>query len=199
MNRLHRIYASIHAVTELDMSKLPGRIIQTDKITHVEQDFSGDLSKHDLENAAQLMIANTASLKDHLKKWARQNDKNADVVDQRLTQSKEMKIVIDLWDKDKHGGDRRDGGYSKSSPSLFDIRREMVLSTQPKTGSWIAMTLGASGEPVIHGDGTSTLVINAEIKDKNNQLLGYLHDVLKECLRIWESLIKQYGITLNPS
>jgi hypothetical protein len=194
LNRLHRIYSAVKATTEFDMARLPGKVLRSKNTIGVFQDFSGGLSEHDIANAAYCVIQNLASLCDHLKKWARTNNADAGKVDATCSGSQDLQIVRDLWDSDKHGGDRRDGGYSKKSPRLHDIRRQLTLTTQPKAGSWVTMTLGPGGEPVIHGDGSASAIITADVVDKDGQMLGDLFEIEERCVRAWESLLVEFGV-----
>ncbi|MEX0702108.1 MAG: hypothetical protein WD069_08425 [Planctomycetales bacterium] len=196
LNRLHRIYSAVGATTVFDMAKLPGKVFRGEKIVGVFQDFSGGLTEHDITNAAQSVIHNIASLHDHLKKWARANGKDASKVDIACSNSLHLQIVRDLWDQDKHGGDRRDGGFSQRSPRLGEIRSQMTLTTQPKAGSWVTMTLGPKGEPVIHGDGSAKAIITAEVVDKDGQALGDLFEIGERCVQVWESLLVEFGLAL---
>lgn len=197
LNRLHRIYSAVSVTAEFDMAKLPGKVFRSEHVVGVFQDFSGGLSEHDIMNAAQSVIHNVASLHDHLKKWARANGKDSNKVDVACSNSLDLQIVRDLSDQDKHGGDRRDGGFSKKSPRLRDVRRQMTLTTQPKAGSSVTMTLGPRGEPVIHGDGAAKAIITADVVDKDGHVLGDLFEIEERCVQAWESLLVGYGLTLQ--
>ena len=65
--------------------------------------FSEGASQSELQNAVTLLVANIASLKDHLKKWCRRNSSPFDA-ERFLNSSREAAIVHDLWNSDKHGG-----------------------------------------------------------------------------------------------
>jgi|GEM_PF-2428787 hypothetical protein len=69
VSRLRRIYASIHAIREFDMMQLPAKVFQSKEIVSVFQDFAGNLTEHDMANAAHTVIHNIANLQNHLKRW----------------------------------------------------------------------------------------------------------------------------------
>lgn len=50
--RVQRIYASIDAMQEFDMTKLPGTVRQDEGFISVSQDFTGGLSAAEIENTA---------------------------------------------------------------------------------------------------------------------------------------------------
>ena len=72
----------------------------------------------------------------------------------------------------------------------------MTLTTQSKADSWVTMTLGPKGEPVIHGDGSAKAIITADVVDKNGQKLGNLFEIEERCVRAWESLLVDFGVAL---
>lgn len=194
LNRLHRIYAAVSTTTEFDMTKLPAKVYRSGNTVCVFQDFTGGLSKHDIANAVQSVIHNIASLHDHLKKWARANGKDETKVESTFKNSADLRIVRDLWDIDKHGGKRRDGGYSKKTPRLADVRRQLVLMTQPRVGSYVTMTFMPDGAPKIGGNGSAKAIITADVLDKEGQRLGDLFEIEKRCVEAYEALLKDYGV-----
>ena len=194
LNRLHRIYAAVSATEEFDMTKLPARVYRSGNTVGVFQDFMGGLSEHDIANAAQSVIHNIASLHDHLKKWTRANGRDETKVECTFRNSADLRIVRDLWDLEKHGGERRDGGYSKKAPRLADVRRQMVLTTQPKVGSFVTMAFRPDGAPKIGGDGSAKAIITADVLAKNGQRLGDLFEIEKRCVKAYEALLKDYGV-----
>ena len=119
LQRVHRIYSAIRAVEETNPNKLKATTITTDKIVAVFQDFRGGLTNAELSNLAYTLIHNIANLRDHLRKWAVQNEKDKEKVDEAFTQSLELKIIQDLSDNDKHGYPPRNGkGESGKCPQL---------------------------------------------------------------------------------
>lgn len=119
MPRIKRIYSSIDALQELDLAKLPAQVMQSDRVVAIFQDFKGNLSQEEIENAAYTVIHNIANLQDHLRRWAHHNGHNKARVDDAFTASAALKIVKDLSNNDKHGPPR-DGGHSGVAPRLAD-------------------------------------------------------------------------------
>jgi hypothetical protein len=194
LNRLGRIYAAVKASTEFDMTKLPAKILPGGGTVGFWQDFTGNRSEHDIENAAQDVIHNIASLKGHLKRWAVANKKDKTRVDAAFNKSAELQIIEDLWNNDKHGYPPRNEGCSRKAPKLRNIRSLMKLTTQAKIGSFVTLTLGPGGVPNIKGDGSAYAVITGDVVDKDGNMLGDLFNIEKGAVEAWESLLTDYGI-----
>ena len=192
LQRIRRIYTSIRAVEETDPNKLKAAMITTDEITAVFQDFRGGLTDAELSNLAHTLIHNIANLRDHLRKWAVQNRKDREKVNEAFTQSLELKIIQDLSDNDKHGYPPRDGGLSGKCPRLVEVNRVMQLKTQAKKGSTIGMTLGAGGVPKVFGDGTAKAIITGDVVDNKNNRIGDLHKIATKAVEAWEELLADF-------
>src|SRR5262245_58011615 len=100
--RVRRIYAAIDAVQELDLAKVPATVIRTAKLHGFMQDFRGGMSEEQISNAAHILIYNIANLRDHLKRWAEANGKDAAKVDAAFNGTLELRILKDLSNNDRH-------------------------------------------------------------------------------------------------
>ena len=74
--RVARIYASVDAIQEFDMTKLPATVRQDQGYISVSQDFTGGLTQAEIDNVAYSLIHNIANLHDHLRRWARRTGKD---------------------------------------------------------------------------------------------------------------------------
>lgn len=191
--RIHRIYSSIKAVEETDPNKLKATVITTGKCIGVSQDFRGGLNNAELSNLAHMLIYNIAHLKNYLIQWAKDNGHDETKVDQTVGNSLDLQIIIDLSNRDKHVGPRRDGGKSKKCPHLVDINCVMQLKTQAKKGSTIGMTLGANGIPKFLGDGTAKAIITGDVVDNKDNRIGDLHEIATKAVEAWEQLLVDFG------
>lgn len=194
IRRNSRIYAAIGALQESDLSQLPGRVFQNDRVTALFQDFSGNLKQEDIENAAHTVIHNIANLQDHLRRWAHHNRKDKTKVDEAFDASLDLRIMKDLSNNDKHGYPPRDGGHSGLSPVLKDVRRVMQLRTGATPGSSVTMTFGPGGVPKVSGSGTAQAIITGEVVDKDQNLVGDLFEIQDRAVRAWEGLIENLGV-----
>jgi len=197
LNRVDRIYASVDATQEIDMTKLPGIVRQEQGGVWFYQDFSSGLSKAEIQNIAYSLIHNIANLKDHLRRWARQNGTDPATIDQAIAASNALNIIIDLSNNDKHGYPPRDGGNSGVAPQVSGIDRVMRLSTGGEAGSSIAMTFNNDGTPriVSRGSGSAKAVITGDVIDKDGNKLGDLDKFDHEAVEALEKLLADLGVT----
>lgn len=197
--RVKRIYASADAIQEFDMTKLPATVRQEQGHISIFQDFTGGLSKAEIENVAYSLIHNTANLDDHLRRWARRNGKDPKKFDEVVRASNSLKILKDLSNNDKHGYPPGDGGHSRVAPRVLDIGRRMRLSTGGGVGSSVAMTWGPGGVPKImsRGSGSARAVITGEVIDKDSNRLGDLYEIALAAVVALENVMAQLGLRLS--
>lgn len=196
--RVKRLYASVKAQQEFNLRRLPAKVTQTHHTLTVLQDFSGGLSVEDIANAAHMLIHNIANLHDHLRQWAKNTGKSKAKVKAAFQASQALRLIKDLSNNDKHGYPPGDGGRSGVAPKLTNLRRQMVLTTKPKAGSCVVMTLGPGGIPKTSGDGTACAIITGDVVDKAGSLVGDLFEIEKEAVKAWESLLADFGISPSP-
>jgi hypothetical protein len=197
-SRLRRMHASLQMAEETDMAKLKAEVVRDGKRIAVYQDFSGGLSNEELENYAQSLIHNIASLRDHLKSWAKKNGKEKSEVDSVFRRSLALQIIQDLFDNDKHGYPPRNGGWSGKSPRIGRITRSLQISTKPQKGSLVTMILGPEGTPRISGSGGARAVINAEILDSDGAIIGDFRKIALDAIGVWEELLAEFGVGIDP-
>ncbi len=197
IQRIRRMYAAIGETVETEMSQLPAFVISTDKINAVFQDFRGNKTPEQLENALHSLIAIIASLEYHLRRWAHNNGHEPDKVTVTFRDSQPLQIIHDLWNNEKHGYPLPNGrDRSGVAPRLRDVRRVMRLTTQPCKGSVVGMTMGRGGVPVIHGDGNAAAVITGEVVDAEENMIGNADVLLSQAVDECESLMQQFDIDL---
>ena len=197
--RVRRIYAAVNATVERDMSKLPGRVEKSGKMTSVTQDFSGDLTDEDMSNLAHMLIYSIANLEAYLKKWARDNGKDESLVDKTFKDSFEIRVTRDLSNYEKHAYADRKGGHSGRAPKLVNPRRILRLTTGAEKGSGVMLTFGRDGQPVIRGSGSAKAIVTGEVVDSKGEHIGDLYDIAAKALADWEVLLSEYGVTVGEA
>ena len=188
--RLSRLYAAVGELEETDLSKFPVRAMSPSSSERVH-DFSGGRTDEGLENLAHSVIAGIANLGDHARTFAKLSGRDPKLVDGAIGQSESLRLLIDLANREKHGGDRRDGGESGQQPRLGLIVRGLEL--RPLGGVNVAVSFGEAGT-VVTPAGHLAVVLNAQILNATGETIGYLRDLVKEGLRAWEGLFREWGI-----
>lgn len=194
--RVRRIREAMGAMVENDMTKLPASVITTPHSISLTQDFAGGRSSESTENTAHTLIANVASLRDHLITWAEANGHTKDEVYDAMRNSEPLKIMADLWNKDKHGAPLRKP-WMPSTVSLVNVRTRLRLSTGAEAGSAVTLRLGHGGVLKKSGKGSAEAVVHGDVVDEHGSRLGELSDIARCAIRDWERLLQGFGVRLT--
>lgn len=194
ISRVQRLYISIEATVETDISKFMPKVINDGYRIGFYQDWSGGRSDAELVNSAHMLIYNIANLKDHLKKWAVRNGKDKTKVDAAFKGSQALKIIKDLSNNDRHGYNPKKRGNSGKSPRVDKINTIMQMTTKPEKGSFVSLTLNRQGVPQIAGSGAARVIITGDILDRYGNKIGDLHKTALEAVKVWESVLGDFGV-----
>ncbi|MBI5290209.1 MAG: hypothetical protein HY873_14650 [Chloroflexi bacterium] len=190
--RIGRIYAAFDAAEEQDMANLRAQALKSDRFVGGFQDFSGGLTPAEIENVAYSLIHNVTNVGNHARGWAKTNGKNPGLVDDAVKASFEIRVIMDLSNRDKHGPPR-DRGHSRRSPTLVDVRRVLELRTGSEKGSSVGMTLNADGTPRIVGSGSAKAVLTGRVLDDEGSFIGDFDSLVRAAVGHWEQLLRQLG------
>ncbi len=194
--RVQRLYASIGATEETEISKFAPKIINNGHRKGFYQDWSGGLSEADLSNVAHSLIHNIANLRDNLRRWAARNGKDKTQVDTTFNNSRALQVIMDLSNNDKHGYPPRNGGYSGKSPKVGKVERFMQMTTRAEKGSSVRLIFTSDGLPKVSGDGTAKVIISGDILDRDDNKISDLHEITLEAIKTWESVLSDFGVNL---
>jgi hypothetical protein len=138
----------------------------------VSWDFKKGADTPTAANRVSQLVANIACLKDHLKVWCAKQSKSF-AGDTLIDSNKEVAIVHDLWNLDKHG--KLDRSRSGLYPRLENPPRStMVLKAEPgKPQPMFFIPIGGGGGPIQTKDGASLRIV-ANVVDKDGNPLGSL-------------------------
>lgn len=199
MGRIARIYAAIGEAATTDPSeftpvtrRIEGNLYET------SVRFDGGMSNEQMQNAVYSAIHNVANLRDHLKKWARQNGKSTDVVDQAVEGSLKLKVIIDLSNRDKHGGPPRDGGLSGMSPDLVRFHRGLTAIHQGANVTAATIDYFGEAPQVQFGEGAA-VVTSADVIDASGMVIGDAMAFLEAGALKWELALAEYGVALDQT
>jgi hypothetical protein len=195
--RIRRVYAAIDPLHDFDIGKLPAKVVQNERGIGMFQDFSGGLTKEDIENLAYAVVHNIANLQDHLRRWAANNGMDEKKVDATVNGSLPLQLIKDLSNNDKHGYPPRRGGRSGAAPQLVNLGRRMRLTPGPEAGSKIMMTFAPDGTPRISGSGVAYAVLTGDVVDRDGEPMGDLWEIEQNAVKAWEALLADFGIAVE--
>ncbi len=196
MLRVQRLYASIKAIIETDISKFKPSIISNNHRIGFYHDWTGNLTEAERINYVQSLISNIASFEYQLCKWADHNGHDKTIVKTAFDNSKALQIIHDLWNTDKHAGSSRES-KSRLWPKLKEINSSLQLTTKPEKGSSIGLTFNANGTPKILGNGTARVVISGDILDKGGNIIGDFHKIALDAVAAWESVLHDFNVNIE--
>ena len=194
LQRIQRINAAFGHACRTDLKRFPAKILRSQKGTLMMQDFSGGASDAELANVLQSVIHNLASFCDYLRNWAEPRGISRTSIYNYLSRSPDFCIIMDLYNRDKHGPPNGRRGWSRRSPELGRARGVLQMKTQPKKGSTVCMTAGLRGEPIISGDGSAHVVVTAEVLDKNGNGIGDVDKYVRGALRFCEGALRDFNV-----
>ncbi len=188
-HRLERIYAAIGETIARGPERLRPTIVPDGRGFRIT--FDGGLTQLQQENVAMYAVFHVAHLRDHLKKWAKVHGADPEQVETAVSSSRSAQVVIDLANRDKHGGPGRDGGLSGLAPRISRFRGVLRLtggSSEP--GITFRLSPIPGGLPQIQGDVSA--VITGEVVDRNGGPIGELHDLVREALAVFEGVLASW-------
>jgi hypothetical protein len=195
--KLRQMYEALGALRNDDIDVVKPKIERVGLWQYCSVDFSEGVSEIELENKVTLLIANIASLKDHIRAWCSEHGVACNVEDV-LNTNRAPAIVHDLWNIDKHGAlDRKP--RSGVLPKLVGLTQVMELSTGTEPGAFVSYTMDPrTGKMELQASGgaSASLVLHAEVQDEAGNDLGSLVQLCEEAVGVWESCIRSVGAPL---
>lgn len=197
--RIRRIYAAIGEAFTTDPNEFKSVTFHVGGDTFATRmDFRAGLSTEQLQNIVFTAVHNTANLRDHMKRWARQNGKDPNIVDDVVEASFEMKVIIDLSNRDKHGGPPRDGGLSGLSPDLTGFRRALILPKVEEGQEKPSVTVSLFGDgPEVQFQSGAHVLTNADIVDASGKTLGDAMSFIEVAVSHLEQTLSKLGSMID--
>lgn len=194
--KLRQMHAALVGLRVSDPSSIRPTIVSCAEYSFTSVDFGQNADPVALANAASLLVANIASLKDHLKAWCKKQSVSFHG-DALINSNRSVALIHDLWNVDKHA-ELNSPPRSGSIPKLQGTTTALVVSASgagsgaffsmdPFTGK---MTTGTTG------GGTVSVSLVAQIVDPHGNMLGDFQTVCVEAAEAWEAEIRKAGVPL---
>ncbi len=146
----------------------------------------------DAANRASQLLNNIACLKDHLKVWCQKNAQPFGG-DTLIDSNREVAVVHDLWNLDKHG--KLDRSRSGLYPIWKDPPRSAIeLKCGPGTPESGISVEFFSGSVQTTGDVGVSIV--ATVADKDGNVLGSFEKICEKAVDGWKVEFKKVGLNI---
>lgn len=175
--KLEQLYAALEEmqITE-KLSSIKPMTKRVGNQVEISFDFTKGTNTPTAANRVSLLINNTACLKDHLKACCKKNGKPF-TGDQLIALNRDVAIIHDLWNLDKHS-ELNSPSRSGLSPRLLQPRSGLTFKGGSPGPTMISIPMFKGGPIQTHGE--VSLRISATVVDKDGKPLGDLESI---CLR----------------
>jgi hypothetical protein len=155
-------------------------------------DLSQGTNSATAANRVSLLLHNIACLKDHLNAWCEENGKQEKptVGDKLIDSNKDVAIIHDLWNLDKHAKLKRPS-RSRLDPKLQGPPQPAFNITGSQGGFSFRMVNGVM-------QGTGDLRITAMVVDIDGNQLGNFESIALRAVAAWEAEFNKAGMKLIP-
>ena len=193
--KIRQMHAALAGLATNDLSRIKPEITFANGSFYAKVDFNQKSNPIELVNATSLLIANIASIKDHLKVWCKKQNVPF-VGDALINSNRAVALIHDLWNIDKHAelNSPPRSGYKPRLKELKTVLRISVgpegggafFSIDPRTGK---VTTGTSG-------GDAQIALHAQIVDETGNILGDFTQVCTEAVEAWSKALAAAGVRL---
>ena len=194
--KLEQLYA---ALAEMQVTeKLPSIKPTTRRVGNqfaTSIDFTLGTNRATAANRVSLLINNIACLKDHLKSWCKKNGKSF-TGDQLIDSNKDVAIIHDLWNLDKHAELNRPSRSGLSPRLLQPAQTNLTFKGGSSEPSMV--TIPIFGDGPIQAQGEVSLRITTTVADKDGKPLDDLEAISLRAVAAWEAEFVNAGMTLVP-
>ncbi len=195
-NRIRRIYTALSSLGNAELKSIRPQFSNLPDGILMAVDFNQNSGPAELENAAQSVIANIASLRDHLKIWCSGRGANFNG-DKLIDSNMSVALIHDLWNVEKHATLNRPP-RSKTVPKLIDLHRAMVTSLSGEENSVVSFSMDWEGNQTVSSDngGTVKLEIMGQIVDDRGKSLGDFRKTCDDAIEAWSAELIAAGVPL---
>jgi hypothetical protein len=191
------MHAALEDMATTDLSAITPESGEANGYFYTSVDFNQDADEVALANSASLLIANIASMKDHLKVWCKRKAiafHGESVISNNLA----VALVHDLWNIDKHAElDRppRSGHW----PKLQGLRKSLRISSGTSAGGGAFFSMDPRTGKITTGTsngGSVQLAITAQVVAENGNVLGDFSDICTQAVAEWGKVLSAAGVPL---
>ncbi len=195
--KIRQMHQALSDLSTDDLSKINPEIGSEEGRQYMKVDFNDCSDSTKRANAASLLIANIASIKDHLRVWC-STQKCPFLGEDLINKNQAVALIHDLWNVDKHARLNKPP-RSGFTPHLKELSTSLSLTTGTAAGSNVAVTfdrLNGKMNTMSGNGGSATLTLQAQVVDENGKILGDFATICAEAVTEWEKALKAAGVPL---
>jgi hypothetical protein len=195
--KIRQMHAALGELATEDLSSVHPQLVATFDSFYTRVDFNEGSDPTALANAATLVIANIASIKDHLRVWCTRRNQPFHG-DSLINSNGAVALIHDLWNVDKHAELSRPP-RSGHKPRLENIRVALSISAGIAAGSVAMFTMDPrTGKMTTHtsGDGTVELALDAQIVGETGSILGDFRQTCRDAVDAWSRALSDAAVPL---
>jgi hypothetical protein len=190
--RLKRLGLALGRQYELDIKSNVKVVREVEGNVHKIGFSFGNLNELESTERILNVINNIASLKDHLKNALKKNKKNPQLVEDMIDNSYSWKLLLDLWNQDKHGAPLKKMNRSKKNPKIIDVNQGLVIQ---RGGSSASVTFEITENEASYSSSQNAAVaISGSIVDESGNFLISVENMFREALTELELFMKTEGL-----
>ena len=194
LEQLHAALAEMQ-VTEKLASMKPTTVVSGNRFA-TTFDFTKIEKPATAANRVSLLVNNIACLKDHLNAWCRKNGK-PETGDQLINSNRDVAIIHDLWNLDKHAELNRPSRSGLSPRFHQPARTTLVFKGGGSEPPMVTIPPFAGGGQT-RTQGGASLRITATVVDKDGNILGELEAISLRAVAAWEAEFVKAGLKIVP-
>lgn len=192
--KIRQMHAALGALSSNNIHCVSPTIETTATYTFINVDFNQGSDPVELSNMASLLIANIASIKDHLKAWCKSKSIPFKG-DTLINNNRSVALIHDLWNVDKHAelNSKPRSGYI---PKLTNLSKALSLSTGTEAGASVIYQLDPlTGQMEVKttASGSAKIQLSGTIVDEVGNTLADFHTTCNEAVAAWESELVAAG------
>ena len=73
------------------------------------------------------------------------------------------------------------------------------MQTRAAAGSVVGLGMTENGKPKVLGDGSMSVIVAGTVLDDAGNEIGDLHDIVVGAVSAWESLLREYGLSMSTA
>ena len=190
-SRIKRLNHSLGKEYELDIKSQVKVSRKVNNDVH-EIGFSfGAMDETEIIDRIFNVVNNIASLKDHLKNKLMANSKDPNLVEDMINNSMALKLILDLWNQDKHGYPLTKTNRSKLNPKIVNVGQGLIISNGDKASVSFTIT---ENDASYTSSQNAAVVISGDVIDEYEKFIVSVEDMFRQGVLDLENFLKSQGL-----